>query len=71
MAEPMGIIGSIDDDGFLRFRHITVDHEELMEESLEEEGVLYACPVCIGETVFMPKSETYVLAGSDGAAGEG
>jgi hypothetical protein len=56
MAEPMGIVGSIDDDGYLRFRHITIDHEEVMEESLEEEGVLYECPVCSGETVLIPRS---------------
>ena len=28
MAGPMGIVGNIDDDGFLRFRHITADHDE-------------------------------------------
>ena len=48
MAEPIGIVGSVDPDGYLRFRHITVDHDELMTESLEEEGVLDECPICIG-----------------------
>ncbi|HEX5012764.1 MAG TPA: hypothetical protein VFV72_01305 [Candidatus Limnocylindrales bacterium] len=71
MAERQGVVGSIDDGGYLRFRHITVDHDELMEESLEEEGVLYACPICAGETVYIPRSGSYQLPGGDGTAGEG
>ena len=66
MAGPMGIVGSVDDDGFLRFRHVTADHDELMAESLEEDGVLYECPLCSGETVLMPGAGPYRLpSGSD------
>lgn len=61
MPEPLGIVGSVDPEGYLRFRHITVDHDELMAESLEEDGVLYECPVCSGETVLMPDSGPYKL----------
>ena len=42
-----------------------------MEESLEEEGVLYECPVCTGETLFIPKTPPSQLPGGDGVAGEG
>jgi hypothetical protein len=61
MAEPSGIVGSVDPDGYLRFQHITVDHDELMTESLEEDGVLYECPLCSGETVLMPAAGSYKL----------
>ena len=66
MAEPTGIVGAIDDDGFLRFRHVTPDHDELMSESLEEEGVLYECPLCIGESVLMSGAGPFQLP--DGSA---
>ena len=66
MAEPTGIVGSVDRDGFLRFRHITVDHDELMSESLEEDGVLYECPLCVGETVRVTGAGPFELP--DGAA---
>jgi hypothetical protein len=61
MADPTGIVGAIDDDGFLRFRHITVEHDELMSESLEEDGVLYECPLCVGETVLMSSAGPFTL----------
>ena len=61
MAEPMGIVGAVDDDGFLRFRHITLDHDELMSESLEEDGVLYECPLCVGETVLISAAAPFTL----------
>jgi hypothetical protein len=57
----MGIVGAVDDDGYLRFRHITVEHDELMTESLEEEGVLYECPICSGETVLMASAGPFTL----------
>jgi len=74
MAEPLGIVGSVDPDGYLRFRHITVDHDELMTESLEEEGVLYECPLCVGDTVLMPAAGPYKLPNATslhGATGNG
>jgi len=61
MADPMGIVGSVDDDGVLRFRHITFDHDELMSESLEEDGVLYECPICAGETVLVTGAGPFEL----------
>jgi hypothetical protein len=61
MADPMGMIGAVDDDGFLRFRHVTPDHDEMMTESLEEDGVLYECPLCIGETVLVAASGPFTL----------
>jgi hypothetical protein len=61
VAEPSGIVGAIDDDGYLRFRHITVDHDELMTESLEENGVLYECPICVGETILMSSAGPFTL----------
>ena len=66
MAAPTGIVGSVDDDGILRLRHITVDHDELMSESLDEDGVLYECPLCIGETVLVTGAGPFELP--DGAA---
>ena len=61
MADPIGIVGAIDDDGFLRFRHVTPDHDEMMTESLEEDGVLYECPLCIGETVLVSAAGPFTL----------